>query len=274
MHGYLIVIIVILLVIFTSWMIWSNLVIEQTNFIITNEFLPNAFDGFKIAHISDLHNAEFGKNNVRLINKLRDANPDIIAITGDSIDSRHSDMEVTLNFIEQAMEIAQCYFVVGNHESRFSKSEYEPFEEKLKMLGVIVLHNEAAIIEQNGEKIAIWGVDDPNFNDDFLENLNKGAKGDEFTILLSHRPEYFEEYVKYGYNLVLSGHAHGGQFRIPFVGGVFAPKQGLFPKYDSGVHSENKTTMIVSRGLGNSSFPIRFNNNPELIVIELFKEVK
>ena len=274
MNGYLIFIIVILLVIFTFWLIGSNLVIEQTDFIINNEFLPNAFDGFKIAHISDLHNAEFGESNVRLINKLREANPNIIAITGDSIDSRHTDMGVTINFFEQAMKIAQCYYVVGNHESRFSKLEYEEFESKIKELGVIVLHNEAAIIEKNGEKIVIFGIDDPNFNVDFAENLEKGAQMSEFTVLLSHRPEYFEDYVKNGYDLVLSGHAHGGQFRIPFIGGVFAPKQGLFPKYDSGKYTENNTTMIVSRGLGNSSFPIRFNNSPELIIIELSKEVK
>ena len=264
--------ILIIMVIISSlifWLVWSNITIKTNNILVSCENLPDSFEGFKIAHISDLHNAEFGENNKRLLKKLRDANPDIIAITGDSVDSRHTDMDVTLNFIGEAMKIAQCYFVVGNHESRFEVSEYQSFESKLIEMGVIVLHNEATTIEKNGEKITIFGIDDPNFNSNFYYYLRKGAENDEFTILLSHRPEYYEEYINNGYDLVLSGHAHGGQFRIPFVGGVYAPMQGFLPKYDSGAYTQDGTTMIVSRGLGNSSFPVRINNRPDLIIIEL-----
>ena len=269
-----IICLLILVIVFIAWIIWSNLSIETSNFTVLSEKLPNSFEGFKIAHISDLHNAEFGENNIKLIEKLREEKPDIIAITGDSIDSRHTDMDITLNFFEQAMEIAQCYFVVGNHESRFEKSVYQSFEARLVELGVIVLHNEVAVIEKNGENIALFGIDDPNFNNDFYNNLEQGVQSELFTVLLSHRPEYFEEYAKNAYDIVLSGHAHGGQFRLPLIGGLYAPRQGLFPKYDSGIYVQDNTTMIVSRGLGNSSFPIRFNNRPELIIIELCKEVR
>lgn len=265
----IIYIILFFIAIFTVWLIWSNVSVQKTRILVSSVDLPDSFDGFKIAHISDLHNAEFGENNKRLLKKLRNAKPDIIAITGDSIDSRRTDMDVTLSFIEQAMEIAQCYFVVGNHEARIKKSDYRDFEEKLIQLGVIVLHNEATTIEKNNEKITIFGIDDPACKSKFEYCLEQGAKMGNYTVLLSHRPEYFEAYVENGYDLVLSGHAHGGQFRLPFIGGLYAPMQGVFPKYDSGAYKQDGTTMIVSRGLGNSSFPIRFNNRPELIIIEL-----
>ena len=257
------------LIVLIAWIVWSNLSIEVNGYTVESSLLPQAFDGFRIAHISDLHNAQFGKNNSALIKKLREAQPDIIAITGDSVDSRHTNFEITLNFIEQAMDIAPCYFVVGNHESRFEEEEYQSFENRLIDFGVIVLHNEAVNIERGGEKITICGVDDPMFDENFSENLKNCAVGNEFTILLSHRPESFAEYVENGYNLVLSGHGHGGQFRIPFLGGVFAPGQGVFPEYDSGIYTDGDTNMIVSRGIGNSLIPIRINNSPEVIIIDL-----
>ena len=103
------------------------------------------------------------------------------------------------------------------------------------------------------------------------EEIAKAAPGGIFTILLSHRPEYFETYVEAGLDLVLSGHAHGGQFRLPFAGGLAAPNQGLFPEYDSGLYTEGSTNMVVSRGIGNSVIPVRFNNRPEVIIVELQK---
>ena len=257
------------LIVLIAWVAWSNLSIEVNGYTVESSLLPQAFDGFRIAHISDLHNAQFGKNNSALIKKLREAQPDIIAITGDSVDSRHTNFEITLNFIEQAMDIAPCYFVVGNHESRFEEEEYQSFENRLIDFGVIVLHNEAVNIERGGEKITVCGVDDPMFDENFSENLKNCAVENEFTILLSHRSESFAEYVENGYNLVLSGHGHGGQFRIPFLGGVFAPGQGVFPEYDSGIYTDGNTNMIVSRGIGNSLIPIRINNSPEIIIIDL-----
>ena len=257
------------LIVLIAWVAWSNLSIEVNGYTVESSLLPQAFDGFRIAHISDLHNAQFGKNNSALIKRLRESKPDIIAITGDSVDSRHTNFEITLNFIEQAMDIAPCYFVVGNHESRFEEEEYQSFENRLIDFGVIVLHNETVNIEVDGEKITVCGVDDPMFDENFSKNLKNCAVENEFTILLSHRPESFAEYVENGYNLVLSGHGHGGQVRIPFFDGLYVPGQGIFPEFDAGIYTDGNTNMIVSRGIGNSVIPIRINNSPEVIIIDL-----
>lgn len=259
------------------WIIWGNTALQLNKYTVSSERLPRAFDGCKIAHISDLHNTEIGKNNETLLNMLREAKPDIIAITGDLIDSRKTDVAAALHFAGEAVKIAPCYYVTGNHEAR--ASEYDALKTGLIKLGVTVLENEKTELEREGEKITLIGVKDPSFSSDYLfhdeeaimESQLKALvdKDDGFTLLLSHRPELFEIYVTCNADLVLSGHAHGGQFRLPFIGGLAAPNQGLFPKYDAGLFSEGKTKMLVSRGIGNSIFPFRFNNRPEIILIEL-----
>ena len=260
-----------LVILLLFWLVWSNVSIENSHYVIQNDDLPVSFDGFKIAHVSDLHNAEFGKNNARLLEMLRDANPDVIAITGDLVDNFHTDTEIAISFLEEAMKIAQCYYVTGNHEAWMGMVEYMVLEAEMLQLGVIVLHNESLTVERGGETITISGVDDPDFNSRFLQNLNNIANTDRFTVLLSHRPESFEDYADNGFDVVLAGHAHGGQFRLPLIGGLIAPGQGWFPKYDSGTYEMDGTTMIVSRGIGNSIVPIRFNNRPQLIIVELQK---
>lgn len=250
---------------------------ELNTYTVGSKELPDAFDGYRIAHVSDLHNAEMGDGNEKLLAVLREADPDIIAITGDLIDSRNTNIEVALAFAEKAMKIAPCYYVTGNHEARVS--ECAELKAGLEAAGVVVLENERGEIELSGETITILGVDDPSFNTDYLfgdsasvvsNTLAEISTDDDgFAVLLSHRPELFDTYVACGVDLALSGHAHGGQFRLPFVGGLVAPNQGLFPKYDSGLYTEGNTNMIVSRGIGNSILPFRFNNRPEVILIEL-----
>ncbi len=259
------------------WTVWGNTALELNTYTIASEDLPETFDGYRIAHVSDLHNVEMGDGNEKLLAMLRDAEPDIIAITGDLIDSRNTDVEIALQFAEKAVKIAPCYYVTGNHEARVS--EYEELKEGLTELGVIVLEDERVELEQSGETIALLGVNDPSFQTDYLfgdsETVMESKlqdlmnEDDTYTVLLSHRPELFEVYVECGADLVLSGHAHGGQFRFPFVGGLVAPNQGLFPEYDAGLYIEENTNMIVSRGIGNSILPFRFNNRPEVILIEL-----
>ncbi len=265
-------IISILIIAFVVWLIWSNTTIEENSYVIYDEQIPTSFDGFKIAHVSDLHNAEFGQNNAQLLNILDNANPDIIVITGDTIDYFHTNTEVALNFIEKAMKIAPCYYITGNHEGWLGRIAFSNFEDKMIAFGVVVLHDESVFWEKEEEKIVLMGIDDPDYSYGFSKTLSKMATKEHFTILLSHRPEYFDEYVSCGYDLVLSGHAHGGQFRLPLIGGLLAPDQGWFPKYDSGMYIQENTTMIVSRGLGNSVVPIRINNRPELIIVELQSE--
>ena len=149
-------------------------------------------------------------------------------------------------------------------------------------LGVTVLENQKVPITKDGESITLMGIQDPSFRTDYLfgdaENVSRQAitslqnESDVYTVLLSHRPELFDLYVDAGVDLVFSGHAHGGQFRLPFVGGLVAPNQGLFPKYDAGQFVEKNTTMIVSRGVGNSIIPFRINNPPEIVVVELKRQ--
>lgn len=260
-----------------GWIAWGNTALELNEYQIKSDKIPDAFHGFRIAQISDLHNAEMGEGNSKLLEMLSDAEPDIIVITGDIIDSYHTDVEVSLQFIEKAVEIAPCYYVTGNHEARLSKEVYLDFEEKLESYGVEVLQDEVISIEREGACISLGGVNDSAFaskhRDIYYSNLSNHIEElfteDGFQILLSHRPEKFLMYVDAGVDLVFSGHAHGGQFRLPLVGGLVAPNQGIFPEYDAGVFSENETNMVVSRGIGNSIIPVRINNRPEVVVAEL-----
>lgn len=256
------------------WLLWANSSPAATQVTVASGALPGAFEGFKIAHVSDLHNAVFGRKNEKLLSLIRAAEPDIIAITGDLIDSRHTDIDSALAFVEAAAEIAPVYYVTGNHESRL---DFDAIEPRLIAAGARVLRNEAEYIEHGGERIRLAGIDDPSFIRTGgtaeeraaaeLEQLGDG--GGTFTVLLAHRPELVEVYAEYGAGLVLSGHAHGGQVRLPLLGGLYAPGQGLLPEYDSGLYSLGETQMVVSRGLGNSVAPLRVNNRPELVIVTL-----
>lgn len=265
-----------MILILILWTAWGNTALELNTYAIHSCELPDAFDGYRIAQVSDLHNAEFGEGNERLLDMLRESEPDVIAITGDLIDSRRTDIAVALAFAEEAVQIAPCYYVSGNHEARVS--EYQELKAGLEAAGVTVLDDAQVKIDASGESITVIGINDPSFHADYLSGdaavidgkLSELAVEDTgFTILLSHRPELFDTYVDHDIDLVLSGHAHGGQFRLPLIGGLVAPNQGLFPKYDAGLYSEGNTNMIVSRGIGNSIIPVRFNNRPEVVLIEL-----
>ena len=259
------------------WILWSNTTLEVNEYEIVSDRIPQGFDGFRIAQVSDLHNAEFGEGNSKLIGLLSQTEPDIIVLTGDLIDSRQTNIKIALAFAQEAMKIAPVYFVSGNHEARVS--EYEDLKIGLVEAGVIVLENQKVEITREGESITLMGIDDPSFQESYLFGDAEGVakqtietlqrESDGYTVLLSHRPELFELYVETGMDLVFSGHAHGGQFRLPFIGGLVAPNQGFFPEYDAGLFSEENTTMIVSRGVGNSIVPLRFNNRPEIIVVML-----
>ena len=259
------------------WTLWGNIALEVNEYEIVSDRIPQGFDGFRIAQVSDLHNKDFGEGYGQLLTLLSQINPDIIVVTGDLIDSRQTDLDVALEFAWQAGKIARVYYVSGNHEARVP--EYEDLKIGLVKAGVVILENQKVQITREGESITLMGIDDPSFQEDYLfgdsesvarqaiENLQNESDG--YTILLSHRPELFDLYVDTEMDLVFSGHAHGGQFRLPFVGGLVAPNQGFFPKYDAGQFNEENTTMIVSRGVGNSIIPIRFNNRPEIVLVTL-----
>ena len=264
------------LVIAAIWVIIGNSHVGVTRYTVESNRIPAAFDHFKIAVISDLHNAEFGTDNSRLLKLIEDEAPDMIAVTGDLIDSNRTDIRISEKIIDQIVDIAPCYYVTGNHEAWIG-AEYQELEETLLDKGVIVLHDETVKLVRDDESIEIAGLDDPAFSEEAVADGEELLKSrlkdmeidDSFCILLSHRPEIFDVYVSMDIDLVLSGHAHGGQFRLPFMGGLIAPDQGFLPEYDAWKYIEDNTLMIVSRGLGNSIIPIRFNNDPELVIVEL-----
>lgn len=271
--------IVAILILLIIWIAYGNTDLEIYKYNVKSEDIPSEFDNFRIVQISDLHNAEFGENNEKLLLMLKQADADIIAITGDMIDSRNTDIDVAISFAQKAVNIAPVYYVNGNHESRVL-GEYEKLKQGLTDAGVTILENSSADITIGDETISLIGINDPTFRmelvDDTMEQniahqlVNVIPDNDNYKVLLAHRPEYFDVYAG-KVDLVLSGHAHGGQFRIPFIGGLVAPGQGFFPEYYEGSHIKENTEMIVSRGIGNSIIPFRINNKPEIIVAELTK---
>lgn len=265
---------------------WQNNGIVVTNIDYACKDVPRAFNGFKILHVSDLHNKAFGEGQKKIVSVMTDIKPDIIAVTGDLIDKRREGTGAALLLAAEAAKIAPVYYVPGNHER--SAGAYEKLAERLKACGVRVIANDALPIERRGAVITAVGVKDWQFFRSCRESENKktdyakadrgfASKLDElaaahpggFRLLLAHRPEKIDFYAKAGFNLVLTGHAHGGQWRLPLIGGLYAPHQGIFPKYTSGLHKKGRSSMVVSRGLGNSGFPLRLGNRPELVVITL-----
>jgi len=260
----------------TIWIAWGNSALKVHEISIESNKIPESFSGFRIAQISDLHNAEFGKDNQKLIDRLKSIKPDIIVLTGDLADYYRTDVAVSLAFARQAVLIAPTYYVNGNHESRING--YDTLRSGLEEVGVKLLLNESIPLVREKDQITLMGAQDPSFRKNLRvdaatymnQTIREMLPEEEcYTILLSHRPELFDSYVQSGVDLVFTGHAHGGQFRLPIVGGLFAPGQGLFPEYDAGLYTVDNTNMIVSRGLGNSLFPFRINNRPEIIVAEL-----
>lgn len=272
-----IIIIVFIMIGAVLFILWQNNDIVTSKIDYSNSKLPKEFNGYKIVHISDLHNKRFGKGQKRLLKKVEAACPDIIVVTGDLIDRRRYDLETALIFINGAMKIAPVYYVPGNHEAW--SGQYDNIKYELSSLGVEVLDDVKMELTEGKGKIEILGLSDPAFLTDSYskgtnlskleENLINMSDDSIFQILLCHRPELFHLYANANIEIAFSGHAHGGQFRLPFIGGLIAPCQGFFPKYTSGVHEEKQSTLVISRGLGNSIIPIRIFNRPEIIVLTL-----
>ena len=280
-------IILLILLACIGYLVWDNTTFMVSEFTVKSDKIPKAFDGYKIVQISDLHNAEFGNDNEKLFEAIKKEKPDMIAITGDVIDGSNPNVKNAEKLVKKAVEIAPCCYVSGNHELFLDYAVYSEFAENIKKMGVVVLENDLTTIEKDGEKVQIIGIEDQGFwgkdegrtgaftademmDADYSSVESKGKiDSNLYTIVLEHRPTFLDYFAKKKLDLVLTGHAHGGQFRIPFVGGVFAPDQGYFPKYDAGKYTKDDTVMIVSRGLGNSIIPVRVNNRAELVSIEL-----
>lgn len=246
----------------------NNNWLTVSNYTVNSPEIPVSFDGYRIVHISDLHDAEFGENQQQLVNKIQQQKPNIIVITGDLIDSNRYNLQNSLQLIDQIVEFADVYFVTGNHE--VATNDVDRIKEELSARGVRVLSNETIIITRNRESVSLTGIEDPLVGDAASKMIaDSRVPSDSFTMLLAHRPEDFQAYVDTEIDVTFSGHAHGGQFRIPFLGGLVAPGQGFFPKYTAGVHEQGQSKLIVSRGLGNSIIPVRLFNLPEIVVVTL-----
>jgi len=218
------------------YIIWGNTALEINEYTVSSGEIPGSFNGFRIAQISDLHNAEIGKDNARLLRLLEKADADIIVITGDLVDSRRTDINCALAFAEAAARLAPIYYVSGNHEARID--EYEKLITGLETAGVTVLDNECLSLELSGEKISLMGINDPSFMTDYLFGDSESAARsileeirpeEGYSILLSHRPELFELYAELEIDLVFSGHAHGDSSAFPLSAAFLHRDRAFFP---------------------------------------------
>ena len=254
---------------------WQNngLMVTEYECILPEEH--NSLDGVRIVQLSDLHSKIFGG---RLEQILVQAKPDVVLLTGDLVDRRDTDFTDAVGVARAAAELAPTYYAPGNHEASLNQvGRYEVLKNALTQVGVRVLENQAEPLEISSETIRLIGLLDPAFYDANLEGaklvlsaeLTQLTDAETLDVVLGHRPILLEAYDAGGSDLVFSGHAHGGQIRLPFVGGLFAPDEWFFPEYTNGIHQCNGTTQIISRGLGNSVAPLRIFNRPELVVVTL-----
>lgn len=248
---------------------------------VSKEEVASGLDGHpvRIVLVTDLHSCRYGENESDLIDTIDRLDPDLVCLVGDIFDDTLPD-DNTECFLAGISDRYPCYYVTGNHECRSKKRAFLEKMEKLAQYGITRLENESREIELYGRKIRICGVDDPGYDaydrkyriEKALEGLKKDPADSAYTILLSHRPQYFPQYAGCGFDLVLCGHAHGGQWRIPWIleNGLYAPGEGIFPKYTTGKHVRGNTTMVVSRGLAKESTRVpRFYNRPEVVLVEI-----
>ena len=256
----------------------GNTTVGTSFYEISSKRIPASFDGYKIVQLSDLHDAMYGENHEDVVSEVKSIAPNAIFITGDLIDTNRYDLEQSLILVKELQHVAPIYYVTGNHE--VSINDVNRIKESLQLLGVRILSDEAEMITSDkNESIAIGGIEDPLSStledEDAVENsvarTFENLPTSMFKILLSHRPEQFEIYVDNQVDVTFSGHAHGGQFRLPGIGGLLSPGQGWFPKLTSGVHEKDGSQIVVSRGLGNSLMPIRLFNQPEIVAVTLRK---
>lgn len=258
------------------WFRWQCWGLTVTHTDAPLKALPAGFDGFRIVHLSDLHGHEYGAGNEELLSLVAEQEPDLIVITGDLID-QDSQLQMIPALARGLSAIAPTYYVTGNHEWSVGTGMVKQLKGTLAQCGVTPLSNEYGILERNGDKIVLAGVDDPNgyadqkTPEELYAQIQNNAPG-LFTLLLAHRNDRFGQYATAGYDLVMSGHGHGGIVRLPFVGGLVGTNRRFFPKWTSGLYTEGDSTLFVSRGLGNNTVPFkgfRIFNRPELAVVTL-----
>lgn len=256
----------------------SNITLDIDKFTVSSPDIPSEFDSYNIVQLSDIHNADYKKFKEDFFECIKSCDPDVIFITGDIVSSYPPSCKNSIEIISRLAEISDVYFVSGNHEARESE-QYEKMREAFELYGVKELENESVFLEKDGAKINLIGIIDPELFGDMDKRraliertMTKLVRDDMYNIMLFHRPEYFDEICASGVQLAFTGHAHGGQFILPFIGGLVAPGQGFFPEYTEGIYTSGATQMVVSRGIGQSVFPFRINNSPEIVSVTLKSE--
>lgn len=245
--------------------------LEISRYEVKSQKLPESFDGFKIVQLSDLHGAEFGEDGMGLVEKVKELEPDMIALTGDFV-TDEGDLAAVEKLVARLTELCPVYFVSGNHE--FGSGLAVKVRNILERAGVKYLSNEYLTINRGEDEILLGGVEDPLAYADMLspdelaQKMNDAAP-DAFKILLGHRNYWMTEYPELPVDLIFCGHAHGGLIRIPGVGGLIGTDRRLFPDFDAGQFNNGRYTLIVSRGLGNSVPIPRVFNRPEIVCVEL-----
>lgn len=261
------IIVFILLFVISIFLNWSNNSVVITKYNYDNEKIPKGFNSYKIVQLSDLHNKVFGKSQEEFMEKIKGIEPDAILITGDIVDKHRTKVDVAMDFAEQLTKIAPVYYVNGNHEMVLEPNVSKELYDGMENSGVKLLLDNKVKIKSKGDTIIMAGLSEETVFNGNIESLD--VMDEEFTILLAHEPHHLMEYSQTKSDLVFCGHAHGGQIRLPFIGGLYSPGQGVHPKLTSGMHKEGNTTMVISRGLGNSEFPFRVFNRPEIVVVTL-----
>lgn len=266
----------------TAFYLYSNYTFTVKNLEVQSERLPEEFHGFKIAHLSDLHNTFYGKRNEKLIEAVRSISPDVIFYTGDMIDKTTLEESSLLRLLEPLAKEFPAYYIPGNHEDDLRQSEKEKLIRKLKELDVSYLENERSSIGRNGQELQVLGLHLPwkylrnTYDENGRLQLSAdkikrcvGSPGEGFNILLAHNPLYFKAYAEYGADLIFSGHVHGGLVRLPFIGGLLSPDRVLNPAYDKGQYEYEGHRIVVSPGLG--GVRLRFFNRPVIYAVTLRK---
>lgn len=257
---------------------------NKSYYSIDSQLLPKSFDGFKIVHLSDLHNKVFGEDNAPLLRLIEPEQPDIIIMTGDMISHNAPNTEQFLNLVKNMRQLCPVYYVNGNHElSDIDSDEFKRVAEKMAEYRAVCLDNTSAEIHRGSEHIKLCGL---CYTAEYYRGVREykrnwkafmltdmidymGVKQpDEYTILLAHNPLDFDVHAEWGADLSFGGHVHGGLIRLPIVKGVFSPERRFFPKYKEGVYQVGNSYLVASRGLGK----IRINNPPEVVVVTLNKK--
>lgn len=277
---FIIIAILFLACLTSIWLSYNWLTVS--NFTVTSNKIS---EPFRIVLISDLHDHQFGKNNEKLAEKIREQSPDLIIIDGDMINSDSENADTAVEVVRALKEIAPVYYSYGNHEYAYMEAGHTDLQAELEEAGAVVLNYQNMDIEIKGNPIRLGGLYEFGFetgmqseeeNQRALSYLEKYVDTDRYLIMCAHRPDSFDPWDTaddWGIDLVLSGHLHGGQVIIPGIGGLYSQLEGFFPQYDYGQYKLGDSDMIITRGLGsNPKILPRFNNLPEIAVVDVYME--